>query len=97
MFKGLSFLQGPGFTLCDVPIQWQTPYELLHLSLTQLRVSILQVLPEGQKCPEAALAKAAHSGCSDGMVLGMYLKLLHGLEGQATVVAAVFVDMPIRD
>lgn len=54
------------------------------------------MFPEGQECPEAALAKAAHSGCSDGMVLGMYLKLLHCLEGQTAVVATIFVDMTIR-
>lgn len=56
-----------------------------------------QVFLEGKECTEAALAQAAHGGGPDGMVLGMYLKLLHSLEGQATVVAAVFVDVAIRD
>lgn len=54
------------------------------------------MLPECQECPEAALAKAAHGRRSDSVVLGMYLKLLHRLEGQAAVIAAIFIDMTIR-
>lgn len=96
MFKGLSFLQGPGLTLCNISIERQISYKLLHLGLAKFRMSILQVLPEGQEGPKAALAKAAHGGRSDSVVLGVDLELLHGLEGQAAVVAAVLVDVAIR-
>lgn len=52
---------------------------------------------QGLQCPEASLTQAAHGGSPDHMVLRMKLQLLHGLEGQAALVATVLVHVAIRN
>lgn len=52
---------------------------------------------QGLQGPEAALTEAAHGGCSDDVVLRVQLQFLHRLEGQAALVAAILVDMPVRN
>lgn len=55
------------------------------------------MLLQGLYCSKAALAKAAHSGSPDGMVLRMLLQLFSSFKGKATLTAPVFVDMAIRN
>lgn len=55
------------------------------------------MLLQGLQCSEAPLAEAAHGRGPDHMVLRVELQLLHCLEGQAALVAAVLVDVAIGD
>lgn len=80
----------------EVPIGQKATIKLLDVGLTQLQVACLEVFFQSLESSEAALAKTAHGGSSDHMVLRVELQLLHRLESQAALVAAVLVYMAIR-